>query len=77
MFTLRDIAKAIVQSDERVTCKIQTSKNQIIVKTTTFPDEVAFLLSPYYQDKMKKGTFDEKDIEALLVETQRIIRTGQ
>ena len=77
MFTLRDIAKAVVQSDERVACKIQTSKNQIIIKTTTFPDEVAFLLSPYYQDKLKKGTLNKEDIEALLVETQRIIKIGQ
>ena len=77
MFTLRDIAKAVVQSDERVTCKIQTSKNQIIVKTTTFPDEVVVLLSPYYQDKLEKGTLNKEDIEALLVETQRIIKIGQ
>lgn len=77
MITIRDIAKAIVQSDERLSCKIMTKQNQIVVKTTTFPDEVVYLLSPYYQAKLKAGTITEQDVEALLIESERIIRTGQ
>lgn len=77
MITIRDIAKAIVQSDERLSCKILTKQNQIVVKTTTFPDEVVYLLSPYYQAKLKAGAITEQDIEALLIESERIIRTGQ
>ena len=70
--TLKDIARQVVQYDDTFSCKIQRNKNQILVTCNDWPDEVVTLLSPYYQDKIARQAFSQKDLEGILAEVDRI-----
>lgn len=70
--TLRKLADLIVQHDNTFACRIQTKKNQILVKCADWPDEVIILLSPYYQQRLTEGSFDQNDLEGIFAEIDRI-----
>lgn len=74
--TLKEIAAQILTHDETFACKIQNKKTQILVKCNDWPDETVVLLSPYYQQRIADGLFDQNDMDAVLIEVDRIRRFG-
>lgn len=74
--TLKEIAAAVIEHDPTFACKIQKKKNQIVVTCTDWPDECVHLLSPYYQQLVLLGAFDEDDLAGLLTEVDRIRKYG-
>lgn len=73
---LKDIAVAVLARHNDFTCKVQHSKNQIVVQSSSWPEETVLLLSPFYQQKLKNETFTEDDLEAILIESDRIQEKG-
>lgn len=74
--SIKEIARRIVQHDESFSCRIRPKLTQIELKCSLWPDETVRLLSPYYQAKIRGGTFDEGDLENVLIEVDRIKRFG-
>jgi hypothetical protein len=46
------------------------------VQSSSWPEETVLLLSPFYQQKLKNETFTEDDLEAILIESDRIQEKG-
>lgn len=74
--TLREVAQGIVSYDESFSCRIRPKLMQIEVRCSSWPDETTVLLSPYYQNKLREGTFCENDMDGVLAEIDRIKRFG-
>ena len=70
---LKDISQAITTTYPSVTCKTQSRKHQIILQ---YDGETTYLLSPYYQQRLETDKFNEKDLAAILIEVDRIIKLG-
>ena len=75
-YSLKEISKQVLESDENLSCTCSYKNNQIILKTKTFPDEVMCLLSPYYQERIRDEKFNDKDMKALIVEAKRFVQIG-
>lgn len=75
-YSLKDISKAVLDSNENLSCTCSYKNNQIMLKTKTFPDEVMCLLSPYYQERIKTEKFNDKDLKAVIGEARRFIEIG-
>ena len=73
---LKEISQAIVNYAQGLSCKTQPRKHQIILQYEGFPEETVYLLSPYYQERVANGDFNEADLAAILVEVDRIMLYG-
>lgn len=73
---LKEISQAITNHAPGISCKTQPRKHQIILHCEAFPEETIYLLSPYYQERLAKDEFDAKDMAAILIEVDRIMRYG-
>ena len=74
--TLKEIAAAIKEEYPETTCVLKTKDAQIWLKSERWPDETFVLLSPYYQQRIKDGTFGPIDLSGILIEVDRIQRRG-
>ena len=70
---LKEISQAITNYAPGLSCKTQPRKHQIILQ---YEEETIYLLSPYYQERVANGEFNEADMAAILVEVDRIMRYG-
>lgn len=75
-YSLKEIAKAVIESDDNLSCTCSSKNNQIILKTKTFPYEVMILLSPYYQERIIAGKFNDKDLKEVIGEAKRFVEIG-
>lgn len=73
---IKQVAQAVVDYDERISCKVLQKKNQILVRCSVWPDEIITLLSPHYQLRLAAGEFGAKELDGVLSEIDRIIRYG-
>lgn len=74
--TLKEIALAIKDEYPQTSCKLKPKSFQIWLQTELWPDETFVLLSPYYQQRIKDGTFGSADLDGVLIEVDRIQRWG-
>ena len=74
--TLKEAALAIKNEYPMASCKLKPKEYQIWLQTELWPDETFVLLSPYYQQRIKDGTFCELDLRYVLIEVDRIQRWG-
>lgn len=70
---LKEISQAITNYALGLSCKTQPRKHQIVLE---YDGEVAYLLSPYYQERVANGEFNQSDMAAILIEVDRIMRYG-
>lgn len=70
---LKEIAQTVTNYAPGLSCKTQPRKHQIILQ---YEEEVIYLLSPYYQERLANDKFDAKDMAAILIEVDRIMRYG-
>lgn len=70
---LKDIAQTVTNYAPGLSCKTQPRKHQIVLQ---YDEEVVYLLSPYYQERVANEKFNEGDMAAILVEVDRIMRYG-
>lgn len=70
---LKEIAQTITNYSPGLSCKTQPRKHQIILQ---YEEETVYLLSPYYQERVANGEFNEADMAAILTEVDRIMRYG-
>ena len=75
-YSLKDISKAVLESNENLSCTCSYKNNQILLKTKTFPDEVMCLLSPYYQKRIEDEKFNDNDMQAVIGEAKRFVQIG-
>ena len=74
--TLKEIASAIKDEYPQTSCRMKPKDSQIWLQTELWPDETFVLLSPYYQQRIKDGTFDSADLGGVFIEVDRIHRRG-
>ena len=74
--TLKEVVSAIKNEYPQISCKMKPKDFQIWLQTELWPDETFVLLSPYYQQRIKDGTFDSADLAGVLIEVDRIQRWG-
>ena len=75
-YSLKEIAKAVLESDDNLSGTCSYKNNQIILKTKTFPDEVMTLLSPYYQERIVAEKFNDRDLKEVIGEAKRFVEIG-
>lgn len=75
-YSLKEISKAVLESDDNLSCTCSYKNNQIMLKTKTFPDEVMCLLSPYYQERIVDEKFNDRDLKEVIGEAKRFVEIG-
>lgn len=75
-YSLKEILKAVIEADDNLSGTCSNKTNQILLKTKTFPDEVMCLLSPYYQERITSGKFNDLDLKEIIGEAKRFIEIG-
>lgn len=73
---IKDVAQAITESYDGIECKVSVKHQQIKLKSAGEPGEVKILLSPYYQKKLKDGSFDAGDLGGVLEEVRTFVMYG-
>lgn len=75
-YSLKDIANKLVRFNENLSCTCSYKNNQITLQTKTFPTEVRYILSPYYQERVKTGQFNDKDMRGVIIEAMHFMEYG-
>lgn len=75
-YSLRDIANKLTEHDENLSCTCSYKNNQIVLQTQTFPEEVKYILSPYYQERIKNTEFNNRDMRGVIHEADHFVKYG-
>ena len=72
MKNINELCQIIEENVPKTRCTIHNESNQISVEFTNRLDVVIHLLTPYYQNCLKKGGIADEDLKQLIFEVRKI-----